>query len=167
MLWIFWSFYFDQVAAECLWRSSSNLVGLCQIFESQKASYQLGVRLIIHFFNMGQPRHLLFIFLYKAFYNNDSQTGHSVDTFQHLWQVAFAFWSYLSSREIILGRCHPSLLALQDGEITIITQSIEDMMLLAKLHRVIRVVRFTMLKLIKENRVTILHFLSQKYQRDN
>ena len=101
------------------------------------------------FLNMGQPRPLLFIFHCKAFYNNDLQTWHSVETFPHLWQVVFAFRAYLSSREGILGRCHRGLLALQDGEVTIITQTIEDTMFLAKLRRVIRVVWFTMLKSIE------------------
>ena len=96
---------------------------------------------------MGHPRPLLFIFHCKAFYNNELQTGHSIETFPHLCQVVFAFRAYLSSREGILGRCHRGLLALQDGEITIITQTIEDTMFLAKLRRVIRVVWFTMLKL--------------------
>ena len=89
---------------------------------------------------MGQPRPLLLIFHCKAFYNNELQTGHSIETFPHLCQVVFAFRAYLSSREGILGRCHRGLLALQDGEITIITQTIEDTMFLAKLRRVIRVV---------------------------
>ena len=101
---------------------------------------------IRNFKNLGQSRPLLFIFHCKAFYNNDLQTWHSVETFPHLWQVVFAFRAYLSSREGILGRCHRGLLALQDGEVTIITQTIEDTMFLSKLHRFIRVVWFTMLK---------------------
>ena len=104
------------------------------------------------FFNMGQPRPLLFIFHCKAIYNNDLQTGHSVGTFMHLWQVVFAFWAYLSSREAILGRCHRGLLALQDGEVTIITQTVEDTMFLSKLRRFIRVIWFTLLKVSIEQK---------------
>ena len=79
---------------------------------------------------MVQPWPLLFIFHCKAFCNNDLQTGHSIETFPHLWQVVFAFRAYLGSREGILGRCHRCFLALQDGEVTIITQTIADTMFL-------------------------------------
>ena len=48
---------------------------------------------------MGQPLSLLFIFHCKAFYNNDSKTEHSIETFPHLCQVVFAFRAYLSTRE--------------------------------------------------------------------
>ena len=55
---------------------------------------------------MGQLRPLLFICHQKAFLNNDLQTGHSIETIPHLWQVVFALWAYLSTREGVLGRCH-------------------------------------------------------------
>ena len=42
-------------------------------------------------FRPGPPSLFLFIFPCKAFYSNDLQTGHSVETFQRLWQVVFAF----------------------------------------------------------------------------
>ena len=91
-----------------------------------------------------------------------SQTGHSVETFPHLGQVVFAFRAYLSSREGVLGRCHRGLLALQDGEVTIITQTIEDTMFLSKLRRVIRVVWFTMLKSIDKNKGQVLDHRNYK-----
>ena len=47
------------------------------------------------FFNMGQPWPLLFIFHCKAFHNNDPQTGHSIKTFLHRWQVVLAFRAFL------------------------------------------------------------------------
>ena len=74
---------------------------LPDIVHDSLANYQQS-RSTDFFFNMGQPRPLLFVFTVKLFYNNDLQTGHSVETIPHLCQVVFAFWTYLSSREGIL-----------------------------------------------------------------
>ena len=94
------------------------------------------------------------------------QTGHSVEIFPHLRQVVFALRAYLSSQEGILGRCCRSLLALQDGEVTIITQTIEDKMSLAKLRRFIRAILFAVLKVSDraETETEVKLFRSQKVQ---
>ena len=42
------------------------------------------LNLNVLFYNMGRPLPLLFIFHCKAFYNDDLQTGHSIETFPHL-----------------------------------------------------------------------------------
>ena len=79
----------------------------------------------------------------------------------------FAFRAYLSSREGILGRCHRGLLALQDGEVTIITQTLEDTMFLSKLRRFIRVVWFTMLKVSIEQKQKSSCEDLRNYNRNN
>ena len=79
----------------------------------------------------------------------------------------FAFRAYLSSREGILGRCHRGLLALQDGEVTIITQTIEDTMFLSKLRRFIKVIWFTMLKESIEQKLKSSCEDLRNYNRNN
>ena len=99
------------------------------------------------FLNMGQPRPLLFIFHCKAFYNNDfTNWAFSRNISASMTScVRFPGLSQLHGRESWVG-VTVCLLALQDGEVTIITQTIEDTMSLAKLRRFIRVIWFTMLK---------------------
>ena len=63
------------------------------------------------------------------------------------------FWSTICPNyKGILGRCHRGLLALPDGEVTIITQTIEDTIFLSKVCRFMRVVRFTVLKVSIEQK---------------
>ena len=84
---------------------------------------------ILDFFKYGPTlASFLFIFTVKLFSTITSQTGLSMETFPHLWQVVFAFQAFLSKREGILGRCQWYLLALQDREVTIIMQTIADTM---------------------------------------
>ena len=78
------------------------------------------------FLKYGSTPASFFTFHCKAFYSNELQTGHSIQTFQHWWQVGFALPAFLNSWERILGRFHCGLFVLQDGEITIIMQTIED-----------------------------------------
>ena len=101
---------------------------------------------------MGQPRPLLFIFHCKAFYNNDLQTGHSVEHFRISDKLCSLSGLISASREGVLGRYHRLPLGSTRRRVTIITQTIEDTMSLAKLRRFIRVVWFTMLKVSIEQK---------------
>ena len=73
---------------------------------------------------MGQPWPLLLAFCCKAFYSNDLQTGHSIETFPHKLCSLYGLIS-AHGRESWLG-VTVCLLALQDGEITIIAQTNTD-----------------------------------------
>ena len=86
-------------------------------------SIQQQMTVEIRFFYMVQPRPLLFIFHCKAFYNNDITNW----AFNRNISASLTFRAYLSRREEILGRWHWCLLALQDGEVTILTQTSDDM----------------------------------------
>ena len=58
-------------------------------------------------------------------------------------------------------------MALQDGEVTIITQTIEDTMFLSKLRRFIKVIWFTMLKESIEQKLKSSCEDLRNYNRNN
>ena len=47
------------------------------------------------FFNKGQLQIILFIFHCKAFYNNESQTKHSIETFVLWFRIKWQYFKYL------------------------------------------------------------------------
>ena len=121
------------------WHQDSNpLPSNPVILPNSHTSPSLGV--YVSFLNMGQPQPLLFIFHGKAFYNNELQSGHSVETFSapKTSCVHFPGLSQLHGRESWVG-INVCYFALQDGVVTIIRQTIEDKMSLAKLRRFISV----------------------------
>ena len=80
--------------------------------------------------------------------------------------VHFPGLSQLHGRESWVG-ITVCLLALQDGEVTIITQTIEDTMFLSKLRRFIRVVWFKMLKVSIEQKPKSSCENLRNYNRNN
>ena len=100
----------------------SNPANCVEMKDTSKLPYSYILRESYHFFNMGQPRPLLLIF--QQWFTN--------------WAVNRDISASMTScvclpglsQVWILGRCHRYFLALQDGEVTIITQTIANTMLL-------------------------------------